>query len=101
MIDIDKVQKALDRAAASKNRAGRFRLKANMPDVGSSMMNRIDYEESTKELDITFTSGKTYRYLDVPPEIYGALVDADSKGQFFNEYIKNEFAYCAVQGRLR
>ena len=101
IIDIDKVQEALNRAASSGNRAGRFRLKAKMPKIESTMMKRIDYDETSKELDITFVSGKTYRYLDVSPEIYGSLLDAESKGQFFNEHIKNEFVYCEVKSRRR
>jgi hypothetical protein len=101
IIDIDKVQEALNRAASSSNRAGRFRLKAKMPKVESSMMKRVDYDELSKELDITFVSGKTYRYLDVSPEIYCALLDAESKGEFFNENIKSEFVYCEVRSRRR
>jgi hypothetical protein len=101
VIDIDKVQEALDRAASSSNRAGRFRLKAKMPKIESSMMKRVDYDDASKELDITFISGKTYRYLDVSPEVYSALLDAESKGEFFNEYIKDEFSFGEVRSRRR
>jgi hypothetical protein len=38
MIDVDKVQEALNRAAVTEDRAGRFRLEARMPRVNSSMM---------------------------------------------------------------
>jgi hypothetical protein len=72
-----------------------------MPQIESSMMKRVDYDETSKELDITFMSGKTYRYLAVSPEIYSALLDAESKGQFFNEHIKDEFAYSEVRSRRR
>jgi len=101
IIDIDKVQEALNRAASGNNRAGRFRLKTKMPRVVSSIMKAVDYDDDSKELDITFVSGKTYRYLDVPPEIYIALLDAESQGQFFNEHIKDEFLYSEVRGRRR
>ena len=72
-----------------------------MPQIDSSMMKCVDYDEASKELDITFMSGKTYRYLDVSPEMYSALLDAESKGQFFNEHIKNEFAYSEMRSRQR
>ena len=65
------------------------------------MMKAVDYDDDSKELDITFVSGKTYRYIDVPPEIYIALLDAESQGQFFNEQIKDEFLYSEVRGRRR
>jgi hypothetical protein len=45
-------------------------------------MTAIEYDEAAAELDITFTGGKTYRYRNVPVEIYVGLLDADSKGRF-------------------
>jgi uncharacterized protein (DUF2164 family) len=65
------------------------------------MMTRVQYHEDTRELDIVFATGKIYRYLDVPPEIYVGLLDAESKGEFFNEEIKDVFAYGEVIKRRR
>ena len=64
-----------------------------MPRVESSMIRRIEYEEPTRELDITFTSGKTYTYVDVPKSVYQRFVRAPSKGQFFNDYIKDQYEF--------
>lgn len=72
-----------------------------MTRVASSMMSRVEYDDDTSELDITFTSGKTYRYVNVPPDIHDGLLDAESKGQFFNEYIKDAFSWTEVVGRKR
>jgi hypothetical protein len=72
-----------------------------MPYVQSSVMTFVDYGEETDELDITFTSGKTYRYFGVPLEIYAELLDAESKGQFFNDTIKDSFAFAEVSRRKR
>jgi hypothetical protein len=99
IIDLDEVQEALNRAAATKDRAGRFRLEARMPRVSSSMMTRLNYDDSTSELDITFIGGKTYRYFEVPPEIYEGLMDSESKGEYFNQNIKDTFAYSEVASR--
>ncbi len=96
VLDIGKVQRALDRAAKSEHRDGRFRLKDRMPPVNSSMMTDVHYHEHTRELDITFTSGKKYRYRNVPPEVYAALLDAESKGKFFNEEIKDVYRFAEV-----
>jgi KTSC domain len=70
-----------------------------MPHVQSSMMTFVKYDDDARELDITFTSGKTYRYLEVPLEIYDGLLDAESKGEFFNDNIKDEFVYSEVMSR--
>jgi hypothetical protein len=72
-----------------------------MPRVQSSVMTFIKYDDDAGELDITFTSGKTYRYLQVPPEVYDGLLDAESKGEFFNDNIKDAFAHSEVTSRRR
>jgi KTSC domain len=72
-----------------------------MPHVDSSVMTFVKYDDDSGELDITFTSGKTYRYLHVPAEVYDGLLDAESKGEFFNESIKDDFVYCEVSRRKR
>jgi hypothetical protein len=72
-----------------------------MPHVDSSMMTFVKYDDDSSELDIAFTSGKTYRYLHVPPEVYDGLLDAESKGEFFDENIKDDLVYCEVSRRKR
>ena len=99
VIDIRKAQAALHRAAARQNRSGKFGLKTNTPNVRSSMMIRVEYDEDNNELDITFVGGKTYRYLQVTPDIYIGLLDAESKGEFFNAHIKDRFEYREVVAR--
>lgn len=65
------------------------------------MMTGVDYDEEACELGILFSSGKTYRYLDVPADIYVRLLEAASKGQFFNEEIKDAYRYAEVTKRRR
>ncbi|MPZ57950.1 MAG: KTSC domain-containing protein [Rhizobiales bacterium] len=70
-----------------------------MPHVESSMITQVEYDDSADELDIVFSSGKAYRYFGVPPEVYAGLLDAESKGQFFNDEIKDEYPYAEVRSR--
>ncbi len=63
------------------------------------MMTFVKYDGDAGELDITFASGKTYRYLRVPLEIYDGLLDAESKGEFFNDNIKDAFVHSEVMSR--
>ncbi len=72
-----------------------------MPKVNSSMIYRIEYDEAAQALDITFTSGKTYTYYEVPREIYVEFLDAGSKGQYFNDNIDHQYSYAQVRGRRR
>jgi hypothetical protein len=56
-------------------------------------MRFIGYDHDALELEITFSSGKTYRYLNVPLEVYVALLEAGSKDEFLDSNIKAEFAH--------
>jgi KTSC domain len=91
-LDIEDVDAALKRAADKAIHGSREERSGRFKPVQSSTMSFIRYNDDTQELDITFTNGKVYRYLDVPLEVYVALIDAGSKGEFFNENIKGEFA---------
>jgi hypothetical protein len=64
-----------------------------MPAVDSSVIRFLRYDARERTLQITFTSGKTYIYLDVPPKVYDAFLKADSKGEFFNEEIRDQYTF--------
>jgi KTSC domain len=93
-LNVEEIQAALDRAAhkalhgTRDERSGRF--------FASSVIASVDYDEDTRELDIIFTSGKIYRYFDVPLAIYAEFLDAASKGVFFNANIKDAFRFAEV-----
>ncbi len=72
-----------------------------MPPVNSSAMRYVHYDEDTAELDITFAGGRIYRYVGVPLAIYVGLLEAESKGTFFNEHIKEVFPFIEVKPRRR
>lgn len=44
-------------------------------------------------LVIRFTRGGTYVYEGVPSEIYQSLMQADSKGKYFEQHIKGQFEF--------
>jgi len=47
-------------------------------------------------LDVEFTSGDVYQYFDVPEHLYHGLMNASSKGQFLNDYIRHSYRYQKV-----
>jgi hypothetical protein len=47
----------------------------------------------TRELKVTFVSGRLYVYEDVPPEVAAAFRNARSKGTFFNHEIRDRYVY--------
>jgi hypothetical protein len=99
VVDTGKVQRALDRAARNARYGSQDARSGRMLPVESSTMTGVEYDDETRELDILFSSGKTYRYFDVPAEVYAMLLDAESKGQYFNEEIKGAYRYAEVSKR--
>jgi hypothetical protein len=67
--------------------------------VQSSMMTSVRYDRDARKPQITFTGGKTYRYLNVLPELYADLLNAESKGEFFNGNIRDAVAFAEVRSR--
>ena len=59
----------------------------------STVIAGIKYNASSRSLDIDFKSGNTYRYKNVPAELYSRMKRAISKGKFFNNYIKGVFEF--------
>ena len=57
----------------------------------SSVIRSFRYEQPSHTLAITFVSGRRYRYFDVPETLAEAMETARSKGEFFNEKIRDRF----------
>jgi lysyl-tRNA synthetase class 2 len=67
-----------------------------MPKVESSAIRFIRYSDRRRELYITFTGTGTYAYREVPRQVYDDFVKAPSKGQFFNEEIRDRYGFDRV-----
>jgi hypothetical protein len=48
-------------------------------------------EDPAGILDITFTSGRTFSFENVPRKVFEGLRDADSPGSFFHANIKGAY----------
>jgi hypothetical protein len=62
-----------------------------MPYVESDAIRIVTYDEIVFELDVTFASGKTYRYSGVPRHVYNELIAAESHGRYFHKYIRDRY----------
>lgn len=65
----------------------------DMQWVDSSSLEKVGYDEDKLELHIVFKSGSSYVYRDVPPHIFDQLIEAPSKGSFFNREVKNVYEF--------
>ncbi len=59
----------------------------------SSVLAAAEYFPELQALDLVFNTGEVYRYLKAPLSLYQDLLQADSKGVFFNALIRNQFSF--------
>lgn len=59
----------------------------------SSVIRAFAYDAPSRTLAVTFSSGRRYRYHDVPPDTHKAMRAAFAKGEFFNKEIRDRFRY--------
>jgi hypothetical protein len=62
-------------------------------EKASSVIKQIEYNWPLKEMRVTFQSGKVYTYVEVGINLYEEFVIADSKGSYFNEYVKGNYDF--------
>lgn len=64
----------------------------------SSFIKKVhNYNSATQTFEIEFSNGSIYKYQNVPADLYQGLVTAPSQGQYFNEYIKEKYAFDQVR----
>ncbi|ONN64810.1 KTSC domain-containing protein [Herbaspirillum sp. VT-16-41] len=65
----------------------------NMQPVRSTAIAAVGYDPATRDLAIRFTSQtKIYIYVGVPISVYTAFMNAASKGQYFDAFIKDRYS---------
>ena len=65
-----------------------------MPQVVSSAVARVDYDDATATLYVTFRDSGSYGYCGVPRHVFDAFLASRSKGRFFARWIRGQY----VQG---
>lgn len=83
------------RESAPSSWDGRF-----LPDgvaVQSSLLAGVAHDHDQAVLQLQFRGGAVYQYFHVPRQTYQELLQADSKGTYFNRHIRSLFR-CARLG---
>jgi len=57
----------------------------------SAVIRAYSYDPPTRTLSVTFTSGRRYRYHEVPAEAFADMRASFAKGEYFNKVIKPRF----------
>ena len=61
--------------------------------VESTTLASVAYDIAAEALRLEFRSGAIYCYLTVPRRIRQQLIKAESKGAYFNRYIRGRFPF--------
>jgi len=69
--------------------------------VESTSLRTVSYDEAQARLQLEFCSRAVYQYFNVPPAVYRSLLDAPSKGRYFNEAIRGRFPYRPIDAAPR
>jgi len=65
--------------------------------VDSSMLVAVGYDEENREMRVIFTTGDTYRYLNVPKSVYLELMTAESKGAYMKTNVIDVYPHRRVK----
>ena len=66
--------------------------------VESTTLATVGYDETRKLLQLEFCSRSVYVYFGVPATVHRALLDAPSKGRYFNGTIRGRYPYRQILG---
>jgi hypothetical protein len=61
--------------------------------VPSSSLAQVDYDSHRAILQVVFRDGTAYQYVGVPLRTFHGLLQADSKGAYFNQHIRSLFPH--------
>ncbi len=61
--------------------------------VNSTNIAAIGYEEETSILEVEFKRGGVYQYSGVSIGVHSSLINAESKGKFFAEHIRDSYSF--------
>jgi hypothetical protein len=67
----------------------------------SSAIARIHYDQDQEQLTVRFTSGRIYRYFDVPAHVAAGFQFAPSQGTYFNTRIRGRYRYQEIVTRAK
>jgi hypothetical protein len=62
--------------------------------VASSLISSVGFDPAASVLEVEFIEPRRiYTFYDVPYSVYDELMEAPSKGHYFNEFIRDDYAY--------
>jgi hypothetical protein len=89
----NQARSALTGSALTMNSARAIPASVERGQMPSSVIREASYDDTAKEIHVTFVSGRVYIYSGVARSIYDAFCKAPSKGAFFNVAIRGRYPF--------
>ena len=67
----------------------------------STVIRHFEHDPATRQMTVTFNTGRVYVYDDVPDAVAASMRAAFSKGAFFNAEIRNVYPCRELPGDAR
>ncbi len=65
----------------------------------STALVTVGYSKKLHALEIEFHDGSIYRYLEIPRDIYVAMLAAESKATYYNDHVRGKYHCLRVKKR--
>lgn len=62
-----------------------------MVRVSSSAISEVGYDPITMRMKIRFVQGHSYDFCRVPENVFNGLLNARSKGTYYNDHIRDRY----------
>lgn len=59
----------------------------------SEALSSVGYDPARRVLEVEFTSGRVYQYFDVPQHEVQRLLQAESRGAYFSDRVRDRYRY--------
>ena len=63
----------------------------------STVIDKIDYDSLHRVLRISYISGHTYQYKDVPEQVYKELKASRVKGRYLKFFVKDKYVFEKIE----
>ena len=68
-----------------------------MSNKKSNVIKSFNYDSSRMDLGVQFKNGKEYVFTPVSPKVAVEFKNSESKGKYFNDYIKSNVAFTCLK----
>ena len=76
---------------------GVWRQALERQPVRSSSVASIGYDGGARVLEVEFSNGSVYQYVDVPTGVYESLMQAPSIGRYMHANVRDRYRYTQVR----